>query len=424
MTDNPVPTTSGGSGGRSILLTIAAVAVVLLVFIVGFGMGFGAGHFSALPASAAAANQDGASGDGLYPAFDIFWEATDILYRDFYGDRPPAETATYGAIRGVIGEFNDRNTSFMTPEEADFFRSDLQGSFEGIGARVDWDMTFDTLIIVEPFQNQPAWNAGVKRDDLVIEVDGEEIVGTDLTSAVQKIRGPKGTTVKLTIVRAGEEQPLEIEIVRDRIEIPTLTTDTVGGNLAYIRLNSFNENAGELVRQAVKDALKAQPDGLILDLRGNPGGLLEQAVEVASVFLEDNDVLIERFADGSEEVYKTRDKAESKDLPLVVLVNEASASASEIVAGAVQDHGRGKLVGVTTFGKGSVQLPQTLSDGSILRVTIAKWFTPDDRTIDGTGLEPDVVIEITDEQREAGADPQLDEAIRQLGGVTEELPVQ
>ena len=424
MTENSLPTSSGGSGGRSCLLSVAAIVVVMLVFSVGFGIGFGAGHFTATPASAAAASQSDDGGEELYPAFDTFWEAMDVLYRDFYGERPDAAAATYGAIRGVIGEFDDRNTSFMTPDEADFFRSDLQGSFEGIGARVDWDQTFDTLIIVEPFENQPAWNAGVKRDDLVISVDGEEIVGTDLTSAVQKIRGPKGTTIKLTIVREGEEAPLEIEIVRDRIEIPTLTTDTVGGNLAYIRLNSFNENAGELVRQAVKDALKENPAGLILDLRGNPGGLLDQAVEVSSVLLEDTDVLIERFADGTEEVYKTRGKSEIAELPLVVLVNEGSASASEIVAGAVQDHERGQLVGMKTFGKGSVQLPQTLGDGSILRVTIAKWFTPDDRTIDGTGLEPDVVVEITDEQREAGADPQLDKAIELLGGVVGELPVE
>ena len=424
MTENSLPTKVDSSGSRSLVLSIVAIVVVALVFGVGFAIGFGAGHFSAMPAAAASANPAGEAEDDLYPAFDIFWEATDVLYRDFYGDRPAAEAATYGAIRGVIGEFDDRNTSFMTPQEADFFRSDLQGSFEGIGARVDWDQQFDTLIIVEPFENQPAWNAGVKRDDLVIAVDEEEIVGTDLTAAVQKIRGPKGSTVKLTILRQGEEAPLDIEIVRDRIEIPTLTTDTVGGNLAYIQLNSFNENAGELVRQAVKDALATDPAGIILDLRGNPGGLLAQAVEVSSVFLEETDVLIERFADGTEEVYTTSGKAESKDLPLVVLVNAGSASASEIVAGAVQDHERGQLVGVTTFGKGSVQLPQTLSDGSILRVTIARWFTPDDRTIDGTGLEPDVVVEISDEQREAGADPQLDKAIELLGGVVGDLPVE
>jgi carboxyl-terminal processing protease len=202
MTDNSLPTSPGGSGGRSCLLSLVAIVVVALVFAAGFGIGFGAGHFTATPASAAAASQ-GDDGNDLYPTFDIFWEAMDVLYRDFYGERPDAAAATYGAIRGVIGEFEDRNTSFMTPEEADFFRSDLQGSFEGIGARVDWDQTFDTLIVVEPFENQPAWNAGVKRDDLVVEVDGEEIIGTDLTSAVQKIRGPKGSTVKLTIMRQG-----------------------------------------------------------------------------------------------------------------------------------------------------------------------------------------------------------------------------
>ena len=422
MTEHPLPNRS--AGGRSWLLSLAAIVVVVLVFITGFGLGFGAGQFTARPASAASPLQSTDPEAELYPAFDTFWEAMDILYRDFYGELPDAQAATYGAIRGVIGEFDDANTSFMTPDEAEFFRTDLQGSFEGIGARVDWDQTFDTLIIVEPFENQPAWTAGVKRNDLVIQVDGEEIVGTDLTSAVQKIRGPKGSTVRLTILRQGEEEPLEFEIVRDRIEVPTLTTDTVGGNLAYIRLNSFNENAGQLVRQAVRDALATEPAGIIFDLRGNPGGLLEQAVEVASVFLEDTDVLIERFADGTEEIYTTRGQAESADLPLVVLVNEGSASASEIVAGAVQDHERGQLVGATTFGKGSVQLPQTLSDSSILRVTIAKWFTPDDRTIDGVGLAPDVAVEFTDEAREAGADPQLDKAIELLGGVVGELPVE
>ena len=422
MTEHPLPNRS--ASGRSWLLSVAAIVVVVLVFITGFGLGFGAGQFTARPASAASPLQSTDPKAELYPAFDTFWEAMDILYRDFYGELPDAQAATYGAIRGVIGEFDDANTSFMTPDEAEFFRTDLQGSFEGIGARVDWDQTFDTLIIVEPFENQPAWTAGVKRNDLVIQVDDEEIVGTDLTSAVQKIRGPKGSTVRLTILRQGEEEPLEFEIVRDRIEVPTLTTDTVGGNLAYIRLNSFNENAGQLVRQAVRDALATEPAGIIFDLRGNPGGLLEQAVEVASVFLEDTDVLIERFADGTEEIYTTRGQAESVDLPLVVLVNEGSASASEIVAGAVQDHERGQLVGATTFGKGSVQLPQTLSDSSILRVTIAKWFTPDDRTIDGVGLAPDVAVEFTDEAREAGADPQLDKAIELLGGVVGELPVE
>jgi carboxyl-terminal processing protease len=311
----------------------------------------------------------------------------------------------------------------MTPKEADFFRSDImEGAFEGIGARVDWDWDLDTLRIVEPFENQPAWQAGIKRDDLVTHIDGESIIGTDLTEAIKKIRGPKGTTVVLTVARQGADEPFDVEIVRDRIEVPTIETREVDGDIAYIALNSFNENSGDLVRQAVKDALDAKPKGIIFDLRGNPGGLLSQAVEVSSVFMEDADVLIERFADGKTDVYKTEGQAISTDTPLVVLVNEASASASEIVAGAVQDNKRGTLVGAKTFGKGSVQLPQPLSDSSILRVTVARWFTPADRSIDKTGLDPDVEIAITDEQRKAGEDPQLDKAIELLGGEPSTLP--
>jgi carboxyl-terminal processing protease len=407
-------------GNRPLLVTCLSIAVGVVLLLVGFGIGFGVGSVS----TASAGTRNGAASDQLYPKFDVFWEAMDLLYKDFYGELPATEEATYGAIQGVLSKLEDPNTAFMTPDEANYFRSSLEGSFEGIGARVEWDVQFDTVRVVEPFENQPAWTAGVKRDDLILAVDGESVVGTDLVSAIEKIRGPKGSKVVLTIARELEEAPMDIEVTRDRIEIPTIATDTLDGDIAYVQLNTFNENAGDLVRQAVTDALKQTPKGIIFDLRGNPGGLLSQAVEVANVFLEDSDVLIERFADGREEIYRTQGEATAMDTPLVVLVNEASASASEIVAGAIQDNDRGEVVGAKTYGKGSVQLPQTLSDGSIMRVTIARWFTPGDRTIDGTGLDPDMVVEITDEQREQGADPQLDKAIELLGGNPEPLPVQ
>ncbi len=416
LVDAPSGGPTGGSlrGNRPLLVTCLSVVVGAALLLVGFGLGFGAGALTS--PSVSAGSRSSAAGEQLYPKFDVFWESMDLLYNDFYGKLPSTDEATYGAIKGVLGTLEDPNTSFMTPQEADYFRSSLEGSFEGIGARVDWDVQFDTVRVVEPFENQPAWKAGVKRDDLIIAVDGESVVGTDLSAAIDKIRGPKGSTVVLTIVRTGEEQPFDVDVLRDRIEIPTIATDTLDGDLAYVQLNSFNENAGELVRQAVSDALAQNPKGIIFDLRGNPGGLLTQAVAVANVFLEDADVLIERFADGKEELYTTTGKATAKDTPLVVLVNEGSASASEIVAGAIQDNGRGQVVGATSYGKGSVQLPKTLSDGSIMRVTIARWFTPKDRTIDGTGLEPDVAVAISDEQREAGEDPQLDKAIELLGG--------
>jgi carboxyl-terminal processing protease len=415
----PAPAAKAGGGNRSLLLTCLSLALGVVLLLVGFGVGFGLGATS----TASAGSRNGTAAEEMYPKFDVFWEAMDLLYRDFYGELPATEDATYGAIQGVLSKLEDPNTSFMTPDEANYFRSSLEGSFEGIGARVEWDVQFDTVRVVEPFENQPAWKAGVKRDDLIIAVDGESVIGTDLVSAIENIRGPKGSKVILTLVRAGEE-PFDVEVTRDRIEIPTIATDTLDGDIAYIQLNTFNENAGELVRQAVTDALEQNPQGIIFDLRGNPGGLLTQAVEVANVFLDDADVLIERFANGDEEIYKTDRPAIARDIPLVVLVNEGSASASEIVAGAIQDNDRGEVVGAKTYGKGSVQLPQTLSDGSIMRVTIARWFTPDDRTIDGTGLDPDVLVEVTEEQREAGEDPQLDRAVELLGGDPAALPVQ
>ncbi len=186
------------------------------------------------------------------------------------------------------------------------------------------------------------------------------------------------------------------------------------GEIAYVRLTTFNENAGSLVREAVRNAVQHDKAGLVFDLRGNAGGLLREAVKVSNVFLEDETVLFERFSDGRSQTYTTNDRAVTTDLPVVVLVNEGSASASEIVAGALQDTGRGVLIGTTTYGKGSVQLPHTLSDGSIMRITIARWYTPNDRTIDGIGLTPDAVVEVPQAMSETDADPQLDAAVEHL----------
>jgi carboxyl-terminal processing protease len=315
----------------------------------------------------------------------------------------------------VVGLLDDPNTSFLTPEEATFFRSNIEGTFEGIGARVAWDEEADTLLITEAFENQPAWEAGLRRNDLVLAVDGERLVGTNVSEAVRRVRGPKGTEIVLTVQR-GEDAPFDLTVTRDVIAIPTIATDSLGesGEIAYIKLNAFSENSGTLVREAMRNAMQRQPESIILDLRGNSGGLLREAVKVASVFLEDEVVLLERFSDGREESYPTVDKAVDTDLPMVVLVNEGSASASEIVAGALQDVGRATLLGTITYGKGSVQLPHNLSNGAMMRVTIARWFTPKDRTIDGVGLTPDIEVAISDAELDAGADPQLDAALEFL----------
>lgn len=411
------------------LMGCLAVVLALSLFVVGAGVGFGYGRLSARSQSGAVASTDAAVETRALRAelneeFGTFWEAMDVLYGNFYGDLPAGDEATYAAIRGVVNELDDPNTSFLSPEEADVFRTALSGSFEGIGARVEWDIDTDTVRVVEPFENQPAWKAGIHRGDLILAVNGESVVGTDLNSAVAKIRGPKGSTAVLTIVRLDENngRPFDVEVTRDTVETPTVTTQALGedGQIAYVRLYTFNENAGSLLRQAVEDAVGRDAQGLILDLRGNTGGLLREAVKVTSLFLENEVVLLERFKNGDEEVYETEGDTVAAGLPMVVLVNEGSASASEIVAGALQDAERAPLIGTTTFGKGSVQIPRTLADESIMRVTIARWYTPENRTIDGTGLEPDISVELSDADREAGADPQLDRALEEVLGLLPE----
>jgi carboxyl-terminal processing protease len=409
---------------RPRLVIGVTLLVVGLVFSLGAAFGYGLGRTTVQAAASVQAqtlppNADGAAAT-LQPSFNVFWEAMDHLYRDFYGERPDPHAVTYGAIRGVLTLIDDPNTSFLAPDEAAFFRTNLDGAFEGIGARVGWDEESNTLVITEPFENQPAWNAGIRRGDLILAVDGESLVGSDVTEAVRRIRGPKGTDVVLTVQRPEIEAPFDITITRDRIAIPTIVTERLGenGEIAYVRLNSFSDNSGTLVREAVRNALRHDPVGLIFDLRGNSGGLLREAVRVTNVFVQDEVVLFERFSDGRTETYRATARAATTDLPMVVLVNAGSASASEIVAGALQDVGRAPLVGTTTFGKGSVQLPHTLSDGSIMRVTIARWYTPGDRTIEGEGLTPDLVVEISDAQSEAGSDPQLEAALELLSAPT------
>ncbi|MEZ4656060.1 MAG: S41 family peptidase [Caldilineaceae bacterium] len=416
-------------GGHSLPL-MAGILFMLLTFAAGLGLGFNIGLWRAQtemsnPAVSSTKTDVGRTVEpsssartveGLSQQFDVFWEAMDLLYHDFYGQIPSSEQMTFGAIQGAIDLLDDPNTSFLTPEEADFFRSNIEGSFEGIGARVEWDVQADAVRITEPFENQPAWNAGLRRGDLIVAIDGEPLAGSNLTEAIKKIRGEKGSTVLLSVLHSGANVPVDVPVERDRIEIPTVAAQMVGDaqHIAYVRLNSFNENASRQVRQGLEDLLSQNPRGLIFDLRGNSGGLLREAVAVTSLFLEDGNVLIERFADGTEKVYPAEGQAVAPTIPMLVLVNGGSASASEIVAGALQDAKRAQLLGEITYGKGSVQLPHRLSNNGILRVTIARWYTPNDRTIDGAGLEPDIPVELTDEQRIAGDDPQLARAIEYL----------
>jgi len=432
MSRSEIPNNSTRSSDNSLLMRYIAIGcglllVVAIAFSTGTGIGFAVGRLGSERATQGSA-QSAPSENSTPTAPDrsmsnddmaIFWEAMGLLERDFYGDLPVGQERSYGAIRGVLNLLDDANTSFMPPEQAKSFLESMDGSFEGIGATVEWVEDEGAVRLVEPFENQPAWNAGLRRNDLVIAIDGRPVAElTDLNEAISKIKGPKGSSVVLTIKRPSSGETFDVTVVRDVIQIPIVFSETYGQDedIAYIRLSRFSDDAGRRVRDALDDATKNKNlRGLIFDLRGNPGGLLREAVRVSSAFLQNERVLIERFSDGQEQIYNTEGRAAvDKQLPIVLLVDEGSASASEIVAGAMQDAGRAVLIGTTTFGKGSVQLPHTLSDGSMLRVTIARWYTPADRSIDGTGLEPDIAVEITDEQIEADEDPQLERAIELL----------
>ncbi len=349
-------------------------------------------------------------------AFQLFWEVWDLVQRNYYGELPDMENITYAAIRGMLSTLGDQYTAFIEPKAASIIAEDATGEFEGIGAFVNMDET-GRLEIVGMFEDGPAERAGMLEGDRVLEVDGVSIVGISLYEAIGLIRGPANSKVTLLVEREDVSELFEVVVTRARLEIPTIDVEMLDANIGYIRLYEFNSTATELMEDGLEELLAQEPKGVIFDLRGNPGGWLDQAVEVADLFLDDGTVVIERWSDGREQLLPPSgadpgDVGES--IPLVVLVDGASASASEIVAGALQDRERAILIGELTFGKGSVQRPFTLSDGSQLRVTVARWFTPNDRVIHGQGLTPDIEVPWPEEELEPDQDPQLEEAIKYL----------
>jgi len=346
--------------------------------------------------------------------FQLFWEVWDLVERNFYGELPGMQEVTYAAIRGMLGTLDDEYTAFMEPDIAAVLAEDATGEFEGIGAFVDMDEE-DKLEIVQTFEGGPAEKAGLLADDRVLEVDGVSIVGSTLYEAIGLIRGLAGTEATLLIEREGVSEPFEVTVTRARLEIPITEVEMRDDGVGYIRLYDFSTPASERVEEGLEELLAQEPQGIVLDLRQNPGGWLNQAVQVADLFLDDGVILIERWSDGNEEVFEAHPGDTGEDIPLVVLVNGSSASASEIVAGALQDQERAILIGEPTFGKGSVQRPFTLSDDSELRVTVALWFTPNDRAIHGQGLTPNIEVPWPEEEDiEPDVDPQLERAVEYL----------
>ncbi len=400
--------------GNLLLFAVLATGLVGAAFLTGFGVAWGmtarAPH--ALPttpttAAPAAPPQD------LQEAFGVFWEAWKLIQEEYYGEIPSPQTVAYGAIRGALQTLEDPYTSFIEPKIARILEEDASGQFEGIGAMVRMNRD-NKLEIVRVFEGSPAQKAGLRAGDLVIEVNGQSIVGYSIYEAVTLIRGPAGTSVTLTIERPGQRDPIRVTVTRARIIIPVVEARMLPEGIAYLRLFDFSAQATRQLRDQLRSLLAQNPRGLILDLRDNPGGFLDQAIQVADLFLDEGIVAYERTKDGEERVFRSKNGDPGEKIPMVVLVNAGSASASEIVAGALQDRGRALLIGERTFGKGSVQLSHTLSDGSELRVTIARWFTPKNRAIHGEGLNPDVEVKVEPGAEAGGADPQLQRAVEVL----------
>lgn len=347
--------------------------------------------------------------------FSLYWEVWHRVEEQFYNGVPQDSTATYGAIRGALATLNDPYTIFIEPEPASQEKAQLEGQFGGIGAFVHRDE--DGRVILEPMREQAAEQAGLQDGDILIAIDGEQILPEMTTDEIiLKIRGEVGTEVVLTVTREGVEEPVDLHVIRAVIETPSaywrlLEEDPTIG---YVQLTSFTERSNKELNDAFDELISQGAKSFILDLRGNGGGLLETAVDVASQFLRDGAVLKEDRKNEGERVYNVREGGKVLDQPLVVLGDGGTASASEIVVGALKDHKRAVLIGEKTFGKGSVQLIYELSDNSRLHVTVAKWFTPNGNAIDGVGLQPDIEVLITDEDRANGTDPQLARAISYL----------
>jgi carboxyl-terminal processing protease len=351
--------------------------------------------------------------------FIPFWEAWEIIH-DQYIDQPVDNTTLMrGAISGMLDSLGDQHTSYMDPDQYMQANIPMDGEYEGIGAWVD--TTSEYLTIISPMPNSPAEEAGLIPGDQVIMIDGEDMTGIDGSLVIRKVLGPAGSKVVLTIRREGKPEPFDVTIIREKIIIPSVESKMLEENIGYVQILTFGADTRSELRKNLEGLLEQNPIGLIVDLRNNGGGYLQTAVEVGSEFIAEGVILYEDYGydDGMEE-FNAHKGGLATEIPLVLLVNEGSASASEIVAGAIQDHQRGPLVGATTFGKGSVQnWIELRNNQGAVRVTIARWLTPDKRQIHETGLTPKFLVEFTEEDFLAELDPQLDKAIEVLLDIIE-----
>lgn len=353
--------------------------------------------------------------------FSLFWDVWRRLYGNYVDKKAlDPQKMVYGAISGMVQSLGDPYTVFLPPAQNKETKDSLGGQFEGIGAQLG--VKDKKIIVVAPLKGTPAEKAGIKAGDWIVKVDGKDTLSWTLPQAVTAIRGTKGSTVTLTLVHKDQEKPYDVKVVRNTISIPSVEWSyKSSGNdkVVYLKLAQFGDHTDDEWNKAISDIVEkinsdrsGQIKGLVLDVRNNPGGYLSGAVYIGSEFLKDGPIVLQESSDGSRTTYRVNRSGQLTDIPMVVLVDKGSASAAEIVAGALQDRKRAKLVGETTFGKGSIQDVQDLSGGAGLHITIAKWLLPSGKWINGTGLTPDASV--TNDENKPDVDAQLSKAIELL----------
>ncbi len=410
------------------LLVAFGIFLTGLGFVGGFLTGTSSYATAALPASVAQAIglDQPPEGVDLSPV----WKAWKIIDEKFVPASVPTTTASttepviagtpeqkrvYGMIAGLAESLGDPYTFYLPPVEQKQFAEDLSGEFTGVGMEIA--IKDEVLTVVSPLKGTPAEKAGIQPNDLVLEINGESTKGLDITSAVNRIRGPKGTEVILKMYREGWEAPKDIKVIRDVINMPVIETERKPNGVFVIALHNFTANSTLLFRNALREFIESGDSKLILDLRGNPGGYLEAAVDMASWFLPSGKIVVSEDYAGHQENIHHRSRGYdvfNENLKMVILVDKGSASASEILAGALKHWGKAQLVGTATFGKGSVQELVPITENTGLKITVARWLMPDGVQIPHDGIKPDHEIKKTEENTKDGADPQMEKALELL----------
>ena len=400
------------SKGKAVLI----IFLILVILLIGFSGGYITGVWDQARLSPRQAimriiNASDEKVEDESIDFKLYWKIWDEINENYYKQPVDDKKMFYGSLMGLTASLQDPYSVFLDPELTEEFSDEMNGSFEGIGAEVG--IRDDAITIIAPLPESPAEKAGLRAGDIVLKIDDTDTINMSLDQAIKLIRGEKGTPVILTVIGMEEEEIREIEIIRDVIQIDSVKWEIINtseGKIGYIEIIHFSADTEGLFNQAVNEILLEHPDGLIIDLRNNPGGYLDSSINISSKWIEDKPVVYEEFSDGSKKEYNAKGSPQLKGMKTVILINEGSASASEIIAGALKDYKIATLVGKTTFGKGSVQDYKTFSDGSSLKLTIANWLTPNLQNINEVGISPDIEVDRTLEDIEADIDPQLEKA--------------